>query len=720
MKLVFSIAALFVMALSRADSASVDYARDVLPILSDKCYHCHGPDEPSRKAKLRLDTKESALRTKDPIIVQGKSSASELVDRITTTNLDDQMPPPDSNRSLTSKQIETLKRWIDEGAKWGQHWAFGPPLRPAVPGDANAKSQIRNPVDAFILARLKKEGLAPSREAPKETWLRRVSFDLTGLPPTLKQLDDFLADKSTDAHAKFVDRLLASPRFGERMASEWLDLARFADTHGYQMDRFRPVWPYRDWVIKAFNENLPFDQFVTWQLAGDLLPNATKEQRLATAFNRLHNQNEEGGIVEEEFRVAYVVDRVNTFGTAFLGLTMECTRCHDHKYDPLTQHDFYSLSSFFQNIDESGQTSYFTDSAPVPTLLLSTEEQDAKLSALKTRIAAKEQELAVLRESAKPEFERWLAARAQTNQGVLTLTTIDGLVARYAFDEMVSNRVANFAGTNSAKAQEGPKLVAGKFGQAVELSGENGFTFGKVGHFNRADAFTLSLWLQTPTHAPRSVVLHHSKAPIDAGSRGYELLLEEGRVAFGLHHMWPGNSLKVTSRAKVITNEWTHVAVTYDGSSRARGVNVFINGERADVEVIRDGLWKDITYGDEPELALGYRFRDNGFKGGRVDELQLYHRALTSIEVARVAGRSGFTNTASQLSAAERAAWFDYFFATDYEPSRTVANELQAARDEQRKFINPISEIMTMQEMPQPKPAFVLKRGSYDALGDHV
>jgi hypothetical protein len=712
MKFTLFIAITLMGALDRA--AAVDYGRDVLPILSDKCYHCHGPDEKARKAKLRLDLKESALRAKDPIVVPGKSGVSELVRRITTTNVDDIMPPSDSNRSLSAKEIETLRRWVDEGARWGAHWAFVPPRRPAVPVLSSSKSKITNPVDAFIRARLEKEQLQPASEATKEIWLRRVTLDLTGLPPTLPELDAFLGDTATNAHEKVVDRLLASTRFGERMASEWLDLARFADTHGYQMDRFRPVWPYRDWVIQAFNQNLPFDQFVTWQLAGDLLPNATKEHRLATAFNRLHNQNEEGGVVEEEYRVAYVVDRVNTFGTAFLGLTTECSRCHDHKYDPISQRDFYALFAFFQNVDEAGQTSYFTDSTPVPTLLLSSAEQDRKLAELKQKIAAKEQELAALRESARADFEKWQAETQAVD--------VPGLIARYAFDEMVSNKVANLAGTNFAKAHDGPRLVPGKFGHAVELSGENGFSFGKVAHFDRADAFTISLWLQTPTNAPRFVVLHHSKAPVDAGSRGYELLLENGRVAFGLHHMWPGNSLKVASKALLTANEWTHVTVTYDGSSRARGVRVFINGSAAEVEVIRDGLWKDITYGgDEPELALGNRFRDNGFKGGLVDELRIYNRALTALEVSSVASASHATNApVIRLVEAQRERLFDYFFATQYEPARAVEKQLHAVRDEQRKFINPIPEIMAMQELLQPKPAFLLKRGAYDAPGERV
>ncbi|HWN93612.1 MAG TPA: DUF1553 domain-containing protein, partial [Methylomirabilota bacterium] len=318
----------------------------------------------------------------------------------------------------------------------------------------------------------------------------------------------------------------------------------------------------------------------------------------------------------------------------------------------------------------------------------------------------------------------------------------------FAFDEIISNKVVNLAGTNSAKAHEGPRLVAGRLGKAVELNGENGFTFPRVGHFHRASPFTLSLWLQTPSHAPRFTVLHHSKAPIDAGSRGYELLLEEGRVTVGLHHMWPGNSLKVASQIKLPTNEWVHVAVTYDGSSRARGVMIFVNGEAVEHETIRDGLWKDITYGgDEPELTLGYRFRDNGFKDGRVDELKVFSRALTAIEVADLGGKVSMSNILANASEvgrgvptaprtgrrapdgavrtprptlSEREQLFDFFFANVYEPAQKLANELNAARNEERKLINPIPEIMAMQELSQPKPAYLLKRGAYDAQGERV
>jgi len=706
----FAAAALFsAMAPAHSASSQVDYSRDILPILSDNCYHCHGPDEKARKAKLRLDLKEGAFRVQDgvAVIAPGDTKKSELIRRITTKDADDVMPPLKSNRKLTPKQIELLTKWVDQGAKWGVHWAFVPPTRPAPPKVKNTKWP-RNGLDYFVLNRLEKEGVSPAPPASREALIRRLTLDLTGLPPTIPEVEAFVADRSPDAYEKVVDRLLGSSRYGERMAAEWLDLARYADTHGFQMDRYRATWPYRDWVIGAFNRNMPYDQFVTWQLAGDLLPDATREQRLATAFNRLHLQNEEGGIVEEEFRVAYVIDRVNTFGTAFLGLTTECSRCHDHKYDPLTQRDFYSLFSFFQNIDESGQTTYFTDSTPVPTALLSDDATDKKIKTLQAKIRDQEAKGKALREEAQSRFKEW------GTSGTDDLGS-RGLIGHFSFDEVVSNKVQNLASSNGwARLHEDPELIPGKKGKAAQLSGENGFTFPGIGHFSRADAFSLALWLETPGNAPRAVVVHHSKAPIDAGSRGYELLLENGHVAFGLHHMWPRNSLKVVSKQAIATNQWTHIAVAYDGSSRAAGVRLYINGRPAEFEIIRDGLFKDISYeGGEPDLAIGYRFRDNGFKEGKVDEFRLYNRALTSIEVAALAGESITPQRSSK-------DLFEYYLAAVDEPARQWAEELHRLRREEAKLINSVPEIMAMEEMAQPRPAYILKRGAYDAPGERV
>jgi hypothetical protein len=680
-------------------AAPVDFARDVLPILSDACFHCHGPDEKKREAKLRLDTKEGLYRTEEGITVvaPGKPDDSDLVVRILSKDRDEVMPPPKSNRQLKLEEIATLKRWVAEGAPFGRHWAFEPMKKPQAPG-----------IDAFVEAKLKDEGLAFSPEADRERLIRRVTFDLTGLPPTLQEIDAFVADQSPSAFEKVVDRLLASPRFGERLATEWLDVARFADTHGYQMDAPRELWPWRDWVIKAFNANMPFDQFTTWQIAGDLLPNASQEQKLATAFNRLHMQNEEGGIVEEEFRTAYVVDRVNTFATAFLGLTTECSRCHDHKFDPITQRDFYSLFAFFQNIDEAGQNPYtgFVHSMPEPTLSLSTPEQEKRITELSAQIAAKEAEGIKLRETERAKFNEWLRSKSER-------LSIPGGLARYELGARTDKRVADAWGLRKdAKAQEDPKLGKGPNGPVAVLDGEAGFQFPELGHFNRADEFSIAIRIKPPKYTARAVVLHHTKAPVDAASRGYEVLLENGRVAFGLHHFWPANSIKVVTRQPIPENEWTQIVVTYDGSSRAAGARIFINGQQADTEVAKDSLTKDISYGGgEPELTIGYRFRDNGFKGGEVDDFEVYNRELTVPEVAQLAGRS---------IAATEESLFDTFLATESEAGRKWRADLHTLRDQQRTLLEPIPEIMVMRELPQPKKAYVLKRGAYDSHGDEV
>jgi mono/diheme cytochrome c family protein len=702
----------------------VDYDRQILPILSDNCYKCHGPDENARKAHLRLDRKEGAFRVREgkTVIAPGNADGSELIRRITSTDPDVKMPPPKSGRNLSAAQIELIKTWIGQGARWEMHWSLVAPTRPKAPEVAD-KQWCRNAIDGFVLAKLEQRHLKPASECAQGILLRRVTLDLTGLPPTPGELNAFLADKSPDAYEKVVDRLLASPRFGERMASIWLDLARFADTHGYQSDRYRPMWPYRDWVIKAFNENLPYDQFVTWQLAGDLLPGATKEQRLATAFNRLHMQNEEGGIIEEEYRVAYVVDRVDTFGTAFLGLTFECSRCHDHKFDPITQKDFYSLFAFFQNVDESGQTSYFTNPIAVPTMLLSDDATDRKLETLRRKIRAKEAELRSTRDGAGDAFGEWL----EHHQG--ESPKITGEIAHFDFDEIKDGKIANLAdGKKPGKAVERPTLVEGKFGKAAELSGENGFTVPGIGTFTRGDPFSLSIWLTTPTHEPRMTVIHHSKAPIDAGSRGYELLLEGGHVAFGLHHMWPGNSLKVVTKNVIPIKQWTQVVATYDGSSRAAGIRLYIDGKPAQFDVVRDGLYKDITYSvdgnGEPDLTIGYRFRDNGFKDGQVDEFRVFDRALTALEVSEVYQDASSTLPTGEVEGApapmQRDKLFDYFIATRYQPALTAAKELHELRKEENAITNSVPEIMVMQEMAHPKPAYILRRGAYDARGEEV
>ena len=394
----------------------VRFNRDIRPILAEHCYRCHGPDSASRKAKLRLDDRDTAIQR--GAIAPGHADKSELVARIFADD-DTVMPPPKVKDALTKRERDLLRRWIAEGAEYERHWSFQS-IPKSVPVPSITDPWIRDPIDAFVLDRLRREKLEPAPEASRETWLRRVTFDLTGLPPTLAEIDAFLADSAPDAFGKVVDRLLASPAYAERMANDWLDVARYADTFGYQADRLMHVWPWRDWAIEAFRRHLPYDQFVLQQTAGDLLPGATHDQKLATAFNRLNRQTNEGGSIPEEFRIEYVADRLRTNGMAFLGLTLECARCHDHKFDPISTKDYYRLSAFFDNIDESGLYSHFTETAPTPALLLYGPGQEAEHQKLLLAIRVKEAERQAYvihhRPNVVPEFADVEMDRSGTRQ----------------------------------------------------------------------------------------------------------------------------------------------------------------------------------------------------------------------------------------------------------------------------------------------------------------
>jgi hypothetical protein len=403
--------AIFTLTLPAAAAEPVSFSRDVLPILSDNCFGCHGQDESHRKGKLRLDLREAALAKE--AFVPGKPDVSALIERIVTTDEDELMPPPKSHKArLTSAKVDLLRRWIAEGAVWGKHWAFEAPVKAAAQG---------HPVDAFIGRKLTAEGLTPSKEAPKHTLLRRLSFDLTGLPPTEAETKAFLADDSPAAYERAVDGLLASPHYGERMAMWWLDAARYADTDGFQSDATRTNWPWRDWVVDAFNRNVPYDQFTLEQFAGDLLPNATAEQKLATCFQRNHMTNGEGGRDPEESRVDYVLDRVNTMGTTWLGMTLGCAQCHTHKFDPITQADYYALSAFFNSIDEDGKAG----GGAKPFLPYQSKHAARAIAEAQQLVDAVKPAEAAARQAAEAPFGGWLEQRRrETSAGWQTWKVI--------------------------------------------------------------------------------------------------------------------------------------------------------------------------------------------------------------------------------------------------------------------------------------------------------
>ncbi len=690
----------------------VRFNRDIRPILSDKCFHCHGPDSKKREADLRLDVRDAAVEMK--AIVPGKPDDSEALFRILSSDRDEHMPPPKSKLgSLSATEVETVKRWIAEGAKYEAHWAFVP----LEPIEAPKLDGAPAPLDALVRAALAKDGLQPQPEADRTTLIRRVSFDLTGLPPAPEEVRNFIADAAPEAYERLVDRLLASPRYGERMAVDWLDVSRYADSYGFQVDREREVWPWRDWVVRAFNANLPFDKFITWQVAGDLLPKATDEQILATTFNRLHQQESEGGSVEEEYRVEYVADRVQTFATAFLGLTFECARCHDHKYDPISHRDYYSLFAMFQNIDEAGLYSFFTPSPPTPTLTLLDDKSRQEISGLRAKVDGLEKQAPVSREAERAAFTAWLVARPAK-------VTPTGELGRYHFEALKKNTLANaVAGGKPAKLKGENKLVPGRDGQAVEFTGDDAVEL-PFGNFHRHEPFSVALWLKTPDVKERAVVFHRSKAWTDAASRGYELLIEEGKLKWSLIHFWPGNAISIRAKEPVPINAWTHVVVTNDGSSRASGLGLSVNGRRVEVEIIRDSLTKNITGGGGDNITLGERFRDRGFKGGQIDDFRVFGRELTRLEVLfthdEAAANALLAKPAEQLSEDERVLLRDFHLATaDAEYTAHLAT-LKAARGALVKAEDATKEIMAMRELPTPKKAFVLFRGEYNQRREEV
>ncbi len=713
-----------------ADEAQpVDFNSEIRPLLSDRCYTCHGPDEENREADLRLDIEEYA---KESVIVPGDRDASELYLRVSSTDPDVRMPPADSKLSLSDDEIQRIGRWIEQGAKWNVHWSFVPP-RPAAVPEVGDPTWPRNAIDRFILAQLDRAGLTPAPSASPEKLIRRATFDLTGLPPSLDQLDVFLSDPSPDAYERLIDRLLASEAFGERMAAAWLDVARYSDTYGYQVDRDRFVWPWRDWVIKAFNTNMPYDEFATWQLAGDLLPDATDEQILATTFNRLHPQKVEGGSVPEEFRIEYVADRNQTFATAFLGLTLECARCHDHKYDPITQREYYQLTAFFDKIDEAGLYSYFTNSIPTPTLLLLDDAKKQELNELNDHIADEEAKLAALRPTQRAAFEQWLQQRSTGGSPVrvdppssadhdATADNPSSPADRHSHLAAIPGQIAHLT-FEDANEIGGNQLVPGYQGNAVKLTGDDAIGL-NVGNFARSEPFSISLWMNTPDEKERAVVFHRSRAWTDAGSRGYQLLIEDGCLSASLIHFWPGNAIRVRTIEKVPLDQWFHVTVTYDGSSQASGLRIYVDGELAGSEAVRDSLYKNISGGGGDNIAIGERFRDRGFTGGLVDEFRVFSRELTAIEVSQlhdgVSLQETLATPADALSDSQKEDLFAFYLATADRAYQDQLASLQQTRQKRNQLIDGVQEIMVMRETPAPRQTYLLKRGAYDAHGDAV
>jgi mono/diheme cytochrome c family protein len=687
----------FVIAILVAQTAiaqdAVEFNRDVRPILADACFRCHGPDSAARQADLRLDDEAAAKAKREhgTAIVPGQLANSQLWQRITSTDADDRMPPADSGTRLSDRQIATLRHWIEQGAKWQRHWAFIPPTQP-VPPASHCPSRMLGPIDAFIHARLTQEGLDPAPPAEEHTLLRRVTLDLTGLPPTPDEIAAFLADRSPDAYERVVDRLLASPRYGERMAVRWLDAARYADTHGYQSDGERHMWRWRDWVIEAFNANQPFDQFTIEQLAGDLLPQATLAQRIATGFNRNHRGNGEGGIIPEEYAVEYVVDRVETTSTVWLGLTMGCVRCHDHKFDPFKQADFYKLFALFNNVPEKGRA-VKTGNSP-PYITAPTRLQAAEWDRLRQAADAADLAWSQGRAAAQDLFEKWVEEYHPTGAERDALP-IRGLVAQFDFDEQ-------------DKAFEGERVIDG----------------GDVGDFGLFDPFTISAWVWIGAGGGGTIVSRMTDVP---EGDGYHLAIVEGKLQFNLIKRWLDDALRVESQQAIEPGRWHHVAASFGGFRGERledAVRLYVDGQASKHRVLLAELNQPFKVKEPLRIGGGggpeVRFR------GRIDKVRLFASEVepTAVKLLAVgqstaelvplvrAGRTSPAGVAKLIS----------FFMTHHAPAelREKRERFEQARRALHEFENQLPTVMVMEEMNPPRTTHILKRGQYDQPGDEV
>ncbi|MBW3627861.1 MAG: DUF1553 domain-containing protein [Gemmatimonadetes bacterium] len=708
----------------------VDFNFHVKPILSDRCFACHGPDGNARRADLRLDT-EDGIRA---VARSGLFGGSELLHRIVSGDSAEVMPPRESGLLLSDYEKAVLARWVDQGAEYKPHWSFMAPVKLAPPAVKDAR-WAKSPIDRFVLARLEREGLKPSPEADRERLIRRVTYDLTGLPPTIPEVDAFLADRSPNAYEKLVDRLLSSPAYGERMASEWLDLARYADSHGYQDDGIHYQWRWRDWVIQSFNRNQRYDEFITWQLAGDLLPHATREQILATGFNRNHPQSAEGGIVDEEYRVEYVSDRVTTVGRGLIGLSMDCARCHDHKYDPITQKDFFRLFGFFNNVDEIGLGAIDGNNGPV--LLLPDDTTERKLVAIRQRSRALAKELQAYRTRVASDTGYLRVARAARPELAM------GLIGHFPFDEVERKKeVPPRAGAAKAGVEEDPvwtapnladpkhpaslrgkqPLVPGKLSNAFAATEGALWSVDEAYVFDRPNPFSLAVWVHPTKPQERAPILIRAMADNGGANRGYELNLLGGKVFVALMHVRSDDAIRVQTRAAVPVNAWTHLGVTYDGTARAAGLKVYINGRPVAVDVLSDDLRRTfvpestLSARRPPPLQIGGKRVGSevaSFDNGRMDDVRIYDRPLAAAEMARLAG----SIAPGAMSGPDLVELHQ--LTRDREYARRAA-ALRASIREETELLRGVEDVMVMRERRTLRPTHLLKRGAYDAPAERV
>ena len=685
---------------------TVQFNRDIRPLLSNNCFLCHGPDEGRRKAKLRLDVEAEA---KKEVIVAGDVTDSEFWARITSTDPDEMMPPPESKKQLTAHQKALLKRWIEQGAKYEGHWAFLEPKSPTPP-----KGNLKwghNPIDHFVLKQLESNGLKPTPEASRELLIRRVTFDLTGMPPTLVEIDAFVNDKSANAYEKVVDRLLKSKAYAERMTLHWMDVARYGDSSVHHADGPRTMWPWRDWVIDAYHTNKSFKDFATEQLAGDLIPNASNDQKIATGFNRNHGTTDEGGLIIEEYRVEYVVDRVKTTGNVFLGLSIECAQCHSHKYDPISHREYYQFYAFFNNNADSGKQTRNGNAPPMVNVI--SRENIAKRQAAEAKVKAINEKIATHRKGVQDAFEKWAieAAKNVTEQpkepaGLLAHFPLDAFKDRKGVD-LVSDK-------NEVKWEGGGRTVGGQTGQAFRVEG-NGFINVKgVKPPEWNQPFSFGCWVKPDAGNANGALF--SKMNEGNAFRGFDLWLQQGAVGTHIISKWQDNAIKVVSKAKVPAKKWTHVFVTYDGKGKAGGTKIYINGKLQEQNVEADGL--NGTIQTPKEFRIGRRFNSAQANNIEIDDVRLYGRELVVADIGAVSGSDPIAPLLAiapdKRSPKQKETLLNHYLNNIDQAFQKLTAEKRTAEAEIAAANKSKVNTMVMGDRGDMRKTYILERGHYE------
>jgi hypothetical protein len=654
-------------------NGEVDFDRDIRPILSDNCFQCHGPDSAQREADLRLDTRSGLFGSLDDykVVAPGDLEKSELYYRISHDDPEERMPPEEADRHLNEGEIALIKSWISEDAQWTQHWSLVPPERPVEPSVSNP-DWVKNPIDSFVLAKLDSEGLKPSPPADPRILARRMHFDITGLPPSPEAVELSLRSSVK----KTTRRLLQSKAYGEKMAIRWLDAARYADTSGYQNDGWREMWRWRDWVIEAYNSNMPFDEFTVQQLAGDLLPKPTMGQRIATGFNRNHRGNAEGGIVPEEYQVEYVVDRVDTTFTIWQGMTMACARCHNHKYDPISQRDYYKLFAMFNNIPENGRA--WKEGNSEPWLKAPTRSQEEQLSDLQKEETKMRKKWERAHKNFDRSFSKWVSQASDLPE---KWTVEAGLV----FKET-----------------------------GVELNGQEFEEAGKFGYFDK-----FSFGARVKVEELKEGTILSRMVPVPEG-RGHNLhLTGEGTLQANFVQRWLDDSVKVETLEPIPTGEWVHVMVTYGGTRKAKDIQLYVNGMPVQHRANYDFL--NQNFNSEEPLRIGSGMADFD---GQIDDVRYYDRLLTADEI-KVVYEQASLDTIFALPAvvqtASQNAKLKHYFLQEGGPTqlRQAYAGWKTARQKLTEFEEEIPTVMVMRD-EMPRQTHILMRGVYDQPGDPV